>query len=91
MSIRGDISRKKILDTSRKLFAAKGFSAVSMQDICDATGLPREAIYIHATHTHTRPFLNYAPADPLEIEYAQTVKRKFADAARMALEDLKPA
>ena len=59
--------------------------------ICDATGLPREAVYIHSTHTHTGPFLNYAPADPLEIEYDQTVKRKFADAARMALEDLKPA
>ena len=59
--------------------------------ICEKTGLPREAVYIHSTHTHTGPFLNYAPTDPLEIEYAQLVKRKFADAAQLALNDLKPA
>ena len=59
--------------------------------ICHVTGLPREAVYIHATHTHTGPFLNCNPTDPLEIEYAQFVKRKFADAAKLALDDLKPA
>ena len=61
------------------------------QHICDTTGLPWEAVYIHSTHTHTGPYLNFNPTDPLEIEYAQTVKRKFADAAKMALDDLKPA
>ena len=61
------------------------------QHICDVTGLPWEAIYIHATHTHTGPFLNPNPTDPLEIEYAQTVTHKLADAARLALADLKPA
>ena len=59
--------------------------------ICQATGLPREAVYIHSTHTHTGPFLNPNPTEPLEIEYAQTVKRKFADAAVLALADLQPA
>ena len=59
--------------------------------ICAVTGLPREAVYIHSTHTHTGPFLNYNPTDPLEIEYAQFVTRKFADAAKLALDDLKPA
>ena len=59
--------------------------------VCAATGLPREAVYIHSTHTHTGPFLNPNPTNPLEIEYAQTVTRKFADAARLALADLKPA
>jgi len=61
------------------------------QHICDVTGLPWEAVYIHATHTHTAPFLNPNPTDPLEIEYAQTVTRKLADAAKMALDDLAPA
>ena len=37
------------------------------QHICDVTGLPWEAVYIHATHTHTAPFLNPNPTDPLEI------------------------
>ena len=59
--------------------------------VCAAAGLPREAVYIHSTHTHTGPFLNPNPTNPLEIEYAQTVTRKFADAARLALADLKPA
>ena len=61
------------------------------QHICDVTGLPWEAVYIHAIHTHTAPFLNPNPTDPLEIEYAQTVTRKLADAAKMALDDLAPA
>ena len=61
------------------------------QQVCDVTGLPWEAVYIHATHTHTAPNLNPNPTDPLEIEYAQTVKRKMGDAAKMALDDLKPA
>ena len=61
------------------------------QHICDVTGLPWEAIYIHATHTHTGPFLNPNPTEPLEVEYAQTVTHKLADAARLALADLKPA
>ena len=61
------------------------------QHICDVTGLPWESIYIHSTHTHTGPFLNYNPTEPLEIEYARSVYHKIADAARFALEDLKPA
>ena len=59
--------------------------------VCEKTGLPREAVYIHSTHTHTGPFLNPNPTDPLEIEYAKFVTRKFADAAMLALADLKPA
>ena len=65
--------------------------APMIDHICRKTGLEREAVYIHSTHTHTGPFLNFNPTDPLEIEYAQTVKRKFADAAALALADLQPA
>ena len=65
--------------------------APMIDGICEVTGLPREAVYIHSTHTHTGPFLNPNPTDPLEIEYAQFVKRKFADAAKLALDDLQPA
>ena len=61
------------------------------QHVCDVTGLPWESVYIHSTHTHTGPFLNPNPTEPLEIEYAQTVKHKLADAAVLALQDLKPA
>ncbi len=51
MSIRGELSRKKILEASRKLFAAKGFSAVNMQDICNAAGISRGGLYRHYTST----------------------------------------
>ena len=61
------------------------------EHVSQVTGLPWEAIYIHTTHTHTGPFMNANPTEPLEIEYAQSVKHKMADAARMALEDLKDA
>ena len=61
------------------------------QHVCDVTGLPWEAVYMHSTHTHTGPFLNADPTDPLEIEYAEFVKKRFADVAVMALADLKPA
>ena len=65
--------------------------APMIDHICERTGLPREAVYIHSTHTHTGPFLNLNPTDPLEIEYAKFVKRKFADAAVQAMADLQPA
>lgn len=51
MSVRGDLSREKILKVSRRLFAAKGFSAVTMQEICDAAELSRGGLYRHYSST----------------------------------------
>ena len=59
--------------------------------ISEMTGLPMEAIYIHATHTHTGPFLVLQSEDELEREYYQMVRRKIADVTKLALDDLKPA
>ncbi len=59
--------------------------------IAEVTGLPLEAIYIHETHTHTGPELKLNSEDELEKEYYHMVYRKMADAARFALDDLKPA
>lgn len=57
--------------------------------VVKATGLPREAVLIHATHTHTGPSLD--PADDKEPglveEYIRLLDRKFADAAVLALAD----
>ena len=47
MSARGDQTRKKIRDEARLLFSEKGFSAVTMKDICDRTGLSRGGLYRH--------------------------------------------
>ena len=65
------------------------------EDICAATGLPREGVYIHTTHTHTGPAMPGRRTEESEVklidEYWQTLRRKFADAAVLALADLKPA
>ncbi len=70
--------------------------------ITRATGLPPEAILIHATHTHTGPSMVVPTGDdkgsrfgdgenPLVLEYTQAVAHKMADAAVLALADRKPA
>ncbi|MEA4965491.1 MAG: hypothetical protein VB055_06695 [Oscillospiraceae bacterium] len=66
-------------------------SAACRKHVSEVTGLPKEAIYLSATHTHTAPFLRQPPQDSLEQEYSQFVRRKMADVAQFALSDLKPA
>ena len=61
------------------------------KNISEVTGVAMEAIYIHATHTHTAPYLNKNSEYMLEREYYQMVCRKMADVVRIALEDMKPA
>lgn len=61
------------------------------QKIADATGLPWDAIYIHATHTHTGPSVDPESENPLDVEYCDFLGRKMVDAALLALADLKPA
>ena len=42
-----EITEKTILDTAKKLFLEKGYEHVTLQDIADACGLTRGAIYHH--------------------------------------------
>lgn len=64
--------------------------------ICDVTGVPVDAILIHATHTHTGPSLRGTvlgknDEDELVQDYMRFVSYKMADAAVAALADMKPA
>ena len=67
------------------------------QHVAQVTGLPYEAILVHATHTHTGPAMeggitcDNMEADQLVKEYTQMVCHKMADAAVAALADMKPA
>ncbi len=51
MGSKGNESKRKILEIARTLFAKKGFSAVSMQDICKESGLSRGGLYRHFSST----------------------------------------
>ena len=59
--------------------------------ISEVTGISADAIFIHATHSHTCGSLYPHDQNPLNVEYKNTVRRKMADAATLALADLKPA
>ena len=73
------------------------------QGVCKATSLTEHQIFIHCTHTHTGPVVSMDGVNDLGVsgqdeqgrelvrEYGQLLCRKFADAAVMALADLKAA
>ena len=64
---------------------------VFKKSISEATGIPGNAIYLHAIHTHTAPFLRKTTSDKLEKEYFQFVNRRMVDVSILALSDMKPA
>ncbi len=62
-----------------------------VEKISQATGLPREAIVIHATHTHTAGTVDSESKNKLVLQYTEFVASRFVDAALFAIADLKPA
>ena len=59
--------------------------------VSQATGLPLEAVYISATHTHTGPVADTRSKNPLVQEYIKLLCSRVADVTVMAMQDLKPA
>ncbi len=59
--------------------------------ISQVTGLPVEAILIHATHSHTAATMTPDTEDEMMQEYISFVCRRMGDAAVMALADRKTA
>lgn len=51
MSIRGEQTRRLICTEAYKLFAARGYKDITMQDICEAAGLSRGGLYRHYSGT----------------------------------------
>lgn len=47
MAEKGDKTRRYIVETSAGLFSQKGFTSVTMKDICEACGLSRGGLYRH--------------------------------------------
>ena len=59
--------------------------------IQEVTGVPTDHVFIHSTHSHTGPRVDPDSAEALTREYHQFLHNKMADAAVLALNDLKPA
>lgn len=51
MGTKGDAARERILFSARELFAAKGYSGVTMKDICESVGMSRGGVYRHYPST----------------------------------------
>lgn len=47
MESKGERTRKEILNVAKKLFSERGYKDVSMQDICNGTGLSKGGLYRH--------------------------------------------
>ena len=72
-------------------FFAKAFPAITK-----ATGVPRDRIYVHSTHTHTGPAdwprASFTDEDnQLISDYADMRITRLADAGKMAIADLAPS
>jgi len=73
------------------------------KSICEATGLAPHQVVIHSTHTHTGPVVNLDGRNGMAVSgdtagdtnlvqnYTYYLGKKMADAAALALADLKPA
>ena len=73
----------------------KEVSEAACETICRATGLTADQVLIHSTHTHTSPEVSLQLSDneswAMVVDYTKLLLKKMADAAVMALADLKPA
>ena len=61
------------------------------ENIEKATGVPKEAIFIHSTHTHTGPVLLKNHSNPLTQQYEIFLASRVVDVASFALADMKDA
>ena len=83
--------RKVLMMTLDNLGVSQKLLAPMQQAVVQATGLPLEAIYIGATHSHTAGTITPMLENEENLEYRETVKEKLVEAAQLALADLKPA
>ncbi len=70
------------------------YTAVAKKHIAEACSLPQDAIFLHATHTHTGGFVcdNDVPAEAFEMsEYGTWLVHRLADATTLAINDLAEA
>ena len=77
------------------LHLSNPFLKTAFSAITEATGIPRDLIYIHSTHTHTGPTVWASPAfteeeQRLVRDYAAQLVKKLVEVGRAALDDRAP-
>ena len=82
--------KKVVLCTADNLGVPRRVLDPMLERAALATGLPKEAFYFSATHTHTGGALHNDENDPLEIAYREQVTCALCEAAQAALADLAP-
>ncbi len=84
MSAQGDQTREKIRNAACVLFSQKGFSGVTMKDICDMTGLSRGGLYRHygSTAEIFRDIFDKANGSQIDL-IAQTIEQNGSAAEAM--------
>jgi TetR/AcrR family transcriptional repressor of nem operon len=83
--LKGEQTRRKILEKAAPLFNKRGFNGCSMQDISAATGLEKGSLY---THFHNKEEL---ASEAFDIAWAQSCKARVdnLDQASGSIEKLK--
>ncbi len=82
---------KVVLMSIDNLGIAQNLMQPMVTAIAEATDLPLEAIYIHATHSHTAGVITPMLENEENLEYRETAKNKLIESAKLALADLQPA
>ena len=83
--------KKVILISLDHLHVKQGLCSEFRAAVSEATGVPADAIFIHCTHTHTGPMLSDTCDEEISKAHTQFVCSRIVDAARFAVNDLKPA
>ena len=68
-----------------------GFPEKIISAISETTGVAKEAIFLHSTHSHTAPRTTPNHENPLNNEYAAYLLHRTVDACVLAIRDLAPA
>ena len=72
--------KKVVLMTLDNLGVAQKLLLPMRQAVCEATGLPLEAIYIHSTHSHTAGAISPMLENEENLEYQNFVTGKIVEA-----------
>ncbi len=81
-----EMTIQRILDTAERLFVEKGYDAASLQDIIDATGLSKGAIYHHFA---SKEDIFYSVCDRIGQRNGQVLAQVRDDPALNGLEKLR--